>query len=182
MIWQHDEFLAAAADAMPHVRLLSLDVFDTLLFRTCEQPEDVFHEVGRRAEAAGLLRPGVRAAEFAALRRIAQDTTYGTLGREPRLEDIYAALPASLCDRTAMLAMEMDVEAEICALNPSIDALVRHCNVAGVPVAAPWMALGWSPSPRPLSGSSLVTDTSSTDGLGSHTSAAITVAAIVTSL
>lgn len=134
MTWQHDEFLAALADVLPNVRLLSLDVFDTLLFRACEQPEDVFHEVGRRAEAAGLLRHGVRAAEFAALRRIAQDTTYGTLGREPRLEDIYEALPATLCDRTATLALEMDVEAETCALNPSVDALVRQCNDNGIPV------------------------------------------------
>lgn len=134
MMWRRDEFLAPVVDLLPQLRLLSLDVFDTLLFRTCEQPEDVFLEVGRRIAAMGGMRRGIRPSEFATLRAAAQHHSYATLGREPRLEDIYAALPDGLCDRDMALALEVDVEAETCALNPSVDSLVAHCNANGIPV------------------------------------------------
>ena len=73
-LWRRDHHLADVAALLPHIRLLSLDVFDTLLFRACRQPEDVFLEVGRRAERLGLLSRGLSAGEFAALRHAAQAT------------------------------------------------------------------------------------------------------------
>src|SRR5262245_38737358 len=58
----------------------------------------------------------------------------------------------------------------------------RSRNVrSSVPKVA-WMSFGWSPSPRPLSGSLLVIESSRTVGLGSHLSVTVIVAVIVTSL
>jgi FMN phosphatase YigB (HAD superfamily) len=130
--WREDRFLLPVVDRLANTRLLSLDVFDTLLFRTWQRPEDVFLEVGRRAGAAGLLRRGIGAGEFASLRQTAQARTYATLGREPRLEDIYALLPVGPAD--ALIAIEEAAEADAVVLNPSIDALVAECNAIGIPV------------------------------------------------
>ncbi len=134
MTWRRDAWLAPAAELLPHLRVLSLDVFDTLLHRTCASPEDVFVEVGRRAASQGWLRTGIRPEEFGTLRRLAQETTYAALEREPRLEDIYAALPDGLCDRDELLQLELEVEADTCALNPVVNGLVAACNSAGIPV------------------------------------------------
>lgn len=132
--WRQDEFLAPAAALLPSVGLVSLDIFDTLLFRTCRRPEDVFHEIGVRAEAQGLLRQGLRAGEFAALREKAQATAYATLGREPRLEDIYARIPVALGPRDALIALEEEAEAAACVLNPSVASFVEHCRALEIPV------------------------------------------------
>src|SRR5262249_37766578 len=50
------------------------------------------------------------------------------------------------------------------------------------PIVAPWMSFGWSPSPRPLFGSLLLTEISFTNGFGSHLSVTVMLALIVTSL
>ena len=92
-LWRQDVYLAPVEATLDQIRLLSLDVFDTLLLRTCERPEDVFLEVGRRASARGWLASGVGPREFASLRDASQHHNYATLGREPQLEDIYGQLP-----------------------------------------------------------------------------------------
>ncbi len=133
-LWRRDHHLAPVADLLPRIKVLSLDIFDTLIFRTCQQPEDVFLEVGRRAVAAGLLGRGLAAGEFADLRRTAQQTAYATLGREPRLEDIYAGLPAAIGPLGTLLQLEEAAEGDFCILNPSVASLVAHCNEVGIPV------------------------------------------------
>lgn len=137
-LWRRDRFLAPVAaelDARPaSVRLLSLDVFDTLLFRACGSPRTVFDLVGQRAAAQGLLRRGVSPLEFGELRQAAQDRCYATMGREPRLEEIYEALPAGIGPRDRLLRLEEEIESEVCYLNPSVASLVRECRERGVPV------------------------------------------------
>jgi FMN phosphatase YigB (HAD superfamily) len=133
-LWRHDVFLAPVAPLLDQIRVLSLDVFDTLLFRTCERPEDVFLEVGRRAAAAGVLTSAIGPAEFASLRDASQHHLYSTLGREPRLEEIYGRLPASIGAVASLLRIEEEVEADFCILNPSVASLVAHCRERGIRV------------------------------------------------
>jgi FMN phosphatase YigB (HAD superfamily) len=133
-LWLRDEFLTPVDDLLVGIRLLSLDIFDTLLFRTCERPEEVFVEVGRRAVERGLVRQGLTAGEFASLRSAAQVHAYSTLGREPTLEHIYALLPAAIGELDAILRLELDVEADCCFVNPSVASLVEHCWSNDVPV------------------------------------------------
>ena len=138
-LWRRDRFLAPLAgdldaDGGRRIRLLSLDVFDTLLFRACGSPRAVFDLVGQRAVAQGLLRRGVSALDFGELRQAAQDRCYATMGREPRLEEIYEGLPAGLGPRDRLLRLEEDTESEVCYLNPSVASLVRECRDRGLPV------------------------------------------------
>jgi predicted HAD superfamily hydrolase len=127
-LWRDDVYLAPIAPLLDQIQLLSLDVFDTLLLRTCERPEDVFLEVGHRAAALGLLASGIGPAEFASLREASQHHAYATLGREPRLEDIYAEVPEWIGSRAALQRLEEEVETEYCVLNPSVASLVAHCR------------------------------------------------------
>jgi FMN phosphatase YigB (HAD superfamily) len=127
-LWREDVFLAPAEPMLDRIHLLSLDVFDTLLLRTCERPEDVFLEVGRRAAARGWLAPGIGPGEFASLREASQHHTYATLGREPQLEDIYGRLPDWIGTRASLQRLEEEVEADVCVLNPSVASLVASCR------------------------------------------------------
>jgi predicted HAD superfamily hydrolase len=133
-LWRLDAHLAPVAALLPQIQLLSLDVFDTLLLRTCRRPEDVFTEVGCRATARGLLARGIGPEEFASLRQGTQHHLYATLGSEPSLEDIYAALPRTLGSPTRLLRLEEEVETEMCVLNPSVASLVAHCAERGIRV------------------------------------------------
>jgi FMN phosphatase YigB (HAD superfamily) len=133
-LWREDIYLAPVGAALDQIQLLSLDVFDTLLLRTCERPEDVFHEVGRRAVIRGWLASGVGPGEFAALREASQHHNYASLGREPRLEDIYERMPEWIGPRAALQRLEEEVEAELCVLNPSIASLVGHCRERNIRV------------------------------------------------
>lgn len=127
-LWREDVFLAPVEPMLDRIQLLSLDVFDTLLLRTCERPEDVFLEVGRRAAARGWLAPAIGPGEFASLREASQHHNYATLGREPQLEDIYGRLPDWIGTRASLQRLEEEVEADFCVLNPSVASLVASCR------------------------------------------------------
>jgi predicted HAD superfamily hydrolase len=127
-LWREDVYLAHVEPILDRIQLLSLDVFDTLLLRTCERPEDVFLEVGRRAAARGWLAAGIGPGEFASLRAASQHHNYATLGREPQLEDIYGRLPDWIGSRGSLQRLEEEVEGEFCVLNPSVASLVASCR------------------------------------------------------
>jgi FMN phosphatase YigB (HAD superfamily) len=133
-LWQLDEKLKAIKDILPEIQVLSLDVFDTLLFRACRHPHDVFSETGRRACQQGLLPIGVAPEEYKAVRVFALDRAYRSSAREPHLEDILSLIPASLGDRHRLLELELKTEEELCYLNPSVFSLVLHCRRRGMDV------------------------------------------------
>ncbi len=69
-LWKYDKYLC-------HLRqekyeLLSLDVFDTILFRTCSHPTDVFLEVGRRGKEKGIVKESITPREFQQIRILAE--------------------------------------------------------------------------------------------------------------
>ena len=90
-------------------KVLSLDVFDTLLWRRVPEPADVFLLLGRALEADGKLAPDLSPIGFAQLRRAAEraarEKAQAATGyREVTLAGIYAALHRnSLADRLTMM-------------------------------------------------------------------------------
>ncbi|MHB1206882.1 MAG: hypothetical protein ACYCZX_15030, partial [Rhodospirillaceae bacterium] len=66
--------LAEVRDAIKDgsIRVLSADVFDTLLWRRVPEPADLFLVLGHGLAAGGRLAPGTSAVAFAELRRGAQ--------------------------------------------------------------------------------------------------------------
>ncbi|MGB3472037.1 MAG: HAD family hydrolase, partial [Erythrobacter sp.] len=120
------ELPRALDHAPPGVNLLSLDCFDTLLWRDCHAPTDVF------AALPGLM-PGQRARGEANARKAMR-----TLKRrnEVTLDDIYAqVMPnADEAARKAAIAAELAAEAQACfAFEPTVE-LMRAAKARGMTV------------------------------------------------
>lgn len=134
-MWRLDSRLKGIGTILPGIRVLSLDIFDTLLFRTCRKPEDIFEAVGQKAAACNMLHPSLSSGDFSAIRTYALDTAYQKSSVEPHLEDILACLPAMVGDAGRFLGLELETEAEYCYLNPSMVSLVKECRNRGIRIA-----------------------------------------------
>lgn len=130
-VWRLDPVLAAID--LGRVDLVSLDIFDTLLFRRVEQPADIFLDVGRRAAEAGLLDEGLRPTLFRQLRQDAERAACAA-GGQPSLADIYAHMPAHLVDREKLPGIELAAEADVLFANPFLVAWMRRVADSGVPL------------------------------------------------
>lgn len=53
-LWLSDKYLKSISSIENEVKLLSLDIFDTLIFRSCAKPVDIFLKVGEKAQKEGL--------------------------------------------------------------------------------------------------------------------------------
>ena len=121
-------------------RVVSFDVFDTLLARPVLEPADLFHLVEAKARARGI---DVR---FATLRRQAERAARVEMRRvdpgreEPTLDAIHAALRAlaELDAATSETLRELEIEAEqrILRARKSVIPLVEHARGRGVEVVA----------------------------------------------
>jgi len=100
------------------IRLLSLDVFDTTVWRTFPTPADLFFALGARVIQSGVLYPSTSAASFAAERLEAEQTARSrrTADSEVTLEEIYKEFPSGLLreERTVadLLRAELELERE----------------------------------------------------------------------
>ena len=136
--WREDTYLSHIN--LSKYKVLSLDIFDTLLFRGCEKPDDVFLEAGTRGEVRGLLYKGINSHGFYKIRKTAAIRAHKhsieTNGyREVSLETIYSFIPNELCDREAMLQLELRVEKDFCYINPSVESLLIEAKKLGLRIA-----------------------------------------------
>jgi FMN phosphatase YigB (HAD superfamily) len=138
-----DARLAAAFEQLAgddRIRVLSLDVFDTLLFRKLHEPVDAFPLIAIRLRERGALAEGVTAELFAKLRRAAEERARERVREEGRgvevtLDQIHQALPASLFARDLSAAdlgeIECEVERELLVPDLDVLALVREARDSG---------------------------------------------------
>jgi FMN phosphatase YigB (HAD superfamily) len=128
------EFLDALDEQAHGLKVLSLDCFDTLLFRRTATPTDVFFQLQDAPEFRELgLNAKLRAMAEGAARELAQVRRASS---EVRLSDIYrAAFPALSDDQVRDLASaELAVEKRACyAFAPSVD-LMRAAHARGLRV------------------------------------------------
>jgi len=111
------------------ISVLSLDVFDTLVWRTVPEPVDAFVLLGRRLSDLGHLDAHVAPDVFARLRKTAEVRARDRVApaastREVSLEDIYDQIPSHLVGGLSadeLAAIEVDLEREICF--PDLDVL-----------------------------------------------------------
>jgi FMN phosphatase YigB (HAD superfamily) len=116
--------LPSALDAYPGVTLLSLDCFDTLLWRDVHAPIDLFNALGE----ANLLQ-----------RSWAEETARSNAAvrhrrNEVHIDEIYAELlpNASKAERAAAVQGEIDAEARHCfAFKPTVE-LMRAAKAKGI--------------------------------------------------
>ncbi len=122
---------------------MSVDIFDTLVWRRAPEPHDLFLLLGHKLSAAGTLAPHVSPLQFAEVRRAAErgareKAEAATGYREIRMADIYAGLPDSLFksgfDLQARLAAELGVEKNLLHLDEDLAALVRFAKASGAQV------------------------------------------------
>jgi FMN phosphatase YigB (HAD superfamily) len=131
--------------ATDEIAVLSLDVFDTLLWRKVAEPHQAFDLIAARLRAQGALADGVDDREWAMLRRAAEKRARverrarGT-GVEVTLEEVHAAMPGSLYARPMTPAelgqVECDVERDLLACDLDVLELVRAAHAAGKEVIA----------------------------------------------
>lgn len=115
------------------IKVLSLDCFDTLLWRKTAAPKDVFYEMQHRL--------AFRACGVTAYQRIAAASrayrekfiTHGT--RQVSLPDIYKVFTALSPEQQAMLVEEeLQAEIDACYAFPAFVDLIRQANSHGIKV------------------------------------------------
>lgn len=118
--------LPSALDGYSGLRVLSLDCFDTLLWRDSHLPVDIFARL-----------PGITAVQRAgAEERARQAAGFGRGCQDVAIEEIYAHLmpEASSLERKAAIAAEIAAEARHCyAFAPTV-ALMREAKARGMQV------------------------------------------------
>ncbi|MEK8128082.1 HAD family hydrolase [Paenibacillus filicis] len=139
-LWKCDAYLQHVDSRIENIRLLSLDIFDTLLLRACTRPGDVFLMTADRASDSGLLHRSVSAHEFRTAReaaeRQARTRRLEVEGHdEVTLACIYEEMPGHWGPRSALLELELTIEREVCYLNPHVVSLLEWCRARGVKVA-----------------------------------------------
>ncbi|MFZ5606192.1 MAG: hypothetical protein ACOY4A_03030 [Pseudomonadota bacterium] len=126
--------LGSVLDRFPRVKLLSLDCFDTILWRKAEHPADVFYDMQQQPawKAVGLdarlrIRAEMQARSLAQLRRGSHEVT---------LEDIYRAACDDLEQETLKSLQEVELQAEerACHAMPQAVTLLRAAAARGVQV------------------------------------------------
>ncbi|MBX7199651.1 MAG: HAD family hydrolase [Rhodospirillaceae bacterium] len=134
-----DARLRAAADSLRKgsLKVLSIDIFDTLLWRRVPEPADVFLMLGGDLKAAGRLAPGITAVAFAEARRAgeraAREKVQAVTGyREVKLPDIYAAMPGQLfAGSFDPAAAEVACEQRLLTHDHALAALMDVARAAG---------------------------------------------------
>ena len=137
-----DQRLLIASEGLTSGRFatLSVDVFDTLVWRRVPEPTDVFLQIGHQLAAAGKLARNVSPAAFADLRRAAEraarEKVQAVTGyREVTLVDIYSAFADNIfapgLDAKARAAAELTCERGLLVLDPEVVALIDAAKGAG---------------------------------------------------
>ena len=116
----------------PGVAALSLDVFDTVLWRAVPEPVQAFALLGRRLQDRSLLPSDVSPEGFASLRILAERAARTAAWRERetrecRLDEIYLQL-ARVCTRSDLgryVEEEVALEYEICRPDLAVAALME---------------------------------------------------------
>ncbi|MGN0161751.1 MAG: HAD family hydrolase [Lachnospiraceae bacterium] len=91
--------------------ILSFDIFDTIIFRNVNRPEDIFELVGERIGVSG----------FAEMRISAEKKAISNLGDAYTLDDIYSYISQlAEIDIKKALSVEVETEIEFSTVNPYI--------------------------------------------------------------
>lgn len=116
-------------DLLTDVSLLSLDVFDTILFRRCLTPVDVFSWIERTSGEVGFAADRV-AAEREARRR------HKSRGAEVSIEEIYEVMRSSRTVAQDAIQRELDAEARFLVASETVAALIEQARRKGIRVVA----------------------------------------------
>lgn len=123
------------------IRLLSLDIFDTTVWRCFPQPADLFYALGARMIEAGTLYASMSAASFAGERVAAEQAArlQNPSCSEVNLEEIYTSFPSGLLrpGRTVadLVSAELQLERESTFHDESMVDLIGYAAAKGIATA-----------------------------------------------
>ncbi len=120
--------------------VLSLDIFDTVLWRRVPRPTDAFGLLGARLRRSGHSPAWLTDASFRELRIAAERTAraeHGSLGNEVSLYDIWQAMPLSMFAGVGLedlVDAEVELERELTVVDLDIANVLRSALKQGVPI------------------------------------------------
>lgn len=134
-MFHNDKNLKAVNEKLDGYDVISFDLFDTLLFRTVHNPEDVFLTWGRMIkkeypEYADLPEEAFRAIRLEADRRAREKARSEGL-EDITLSKIYDQMHIFGDRRDQIYKLELQAEREHIYLNPSMYSFAKHCHKLG---------------------------------------------------
>jgi FMN phosphatase YigB (HAD superfamily) len=119
--------------------LLSLDIFDTVVWRMVPVPKDVFFLVAHRLREKGWLHDSSSTASFVKERVSAEvRARLGVASHEVTLAQLYAEFPRGYFrDATPeqVMAVEFELECELVRVNPDMREVIRIAKAEGLQTA-----------------------------------------------
>lgn len=117
------------------IKLISFDIFDTLIFRCVNEPKQIFSLVGHRAKEVGVLPSYFSDIEFENLRVEAEKKARKIQKKnngydEVTLEEIYAVMP-EMIQTESLLQLEIDTEIEQCYANSHLKDVIEELYSEG---------------------------------------------------
>ena len=114
-----------------NIKVLSVDIFDTLIFRALARPKDLLDKVYIKLLDQNLISPVYKSGDFMEA-RVEADRALSKKGTHFTLEEIYASMSkAMVTDIREMVRIEVETECEYCYLNPEIYELIKKAYNAG---------------------------------------------------
>ena len=119
--------------------LLSLDLFDTLVWRKVPRPTDVFYLVAHRLRAQGWMRPSSSPESFTHERiQAEQRARRRKPSLEVTLEEIYDEFPRGYLEEISprdAAEVEFETERDLIRVNPDMQELVDRARAKGLRIA-----------------------------------------------
>lgn len=102
--------------------VVSFDIFDTLIFRPFNKPDDLFFHMGQKI--------GVKAFAKARIKAEAKARSRG----EVTLEDIYENMKPNTADKEKLMAIEQEIEIDLCYANTYMQEVFNAVRNCGKPI------------------------------------------------
>lgn len=118
------------------VRVISFDIFDTLLFRLVEKPIDIFRIVGDHAVKQGILPAYITGEDYRNIRikaeKRARELQKAKDGcTEITYHQIFEAMPAVITENERLEALEYAIESDACYINPVLGKVLDTLRAKG---------------------------------------------------
>ena len=113
------------------IKIISVDVFDTLIFRAVSQPKDLFLTVYEKASREGLIGKYIKSGDFQRF-RMDEEKKFYQQGMCPTIEQIYKKLSEWVCkEPMRVLEIELETEREFCYRNDDVYEELLNAYNAG---------------------------------------------------
>ncbi|MFT8351719.1 HAD-IA family hydrolase [Clostridium saccharoperbutylacetonicum] len=139
-MWENDEILSNYKGKMNKYKYISFDIFDTLLLRTVEKPEDIFLKLGEEAIKNKYVRSNLTSFEFKQIRILSEKAAFEKkreslkqtrLDNEVNLIDIYNEMPETIGNIQEIIKLEVEVEKKHTYLNLVMYDFLKYLKISG---------------------------------------------------